>query len=587
MSFGFDFHRFDINRFDEKVFTYTEEELQLLEEVYKKTLKKIIDDGVSVTDSLVIVLHKHLESEATYLIDNILLSRKKGAQDTQGVADVLSLKIKRVIEDHEDVLESFISSFVKRFPEVILLHEVIEKTYKKIVEDGLSLTDSIRADVRSIVTSTALDLIDSLGAIEIEKHDQDVENIVEEVSKRFITSKEDEIENVSDELSKWIISKVPIEDIQASDEVKKDTVKRNYEALSVDDLTEFSASKPLDDVDEVADSYTIDAQLYKEDQIQPLDEIRFDFDTKSYEIIAVSELVQKKFGRNLASEVEKLGDDFDMNINKHHNELHEVQDQHEKGITKVNRTSADVTDHIEAGFVDYGAIVYVNGLKIRVLEGLTIADSTNGRVSTCTFQLVNIEDWLIDVLHMRAEVHVMLFDGNQTEHFGGRISANPVSWRGHAPTMNVEDEDFTATADDFKVNQTYRDMYVHEVVQAMWNEFYEVEIDYDIEESNVRIPEISFYFETLFDATEVLAEQVGWSWYIDWDGGKRTLKFFSPETNVFPDRLGWGHKNVLEDGLQFGRDHKMFNALYLFGGEATSEPLSEKNEADGDRKSVV
>jgi len=222
-------------------------------------------------------------------------------------------------------------------------------------------------------------------------------------------------------------------------------------------------------------------------------------------------------------------------------------------------------------------------LKIRVLEGLTIADSTNGRVSTCTFQLVNIEDWLIDVLHMRAEVHVMLFDGNQTEHFGGRISANPVSWRGHAPTMNVEDEDFTATADDFKVNQTYRDMYVHEVVQAMWNEFYEVEIDYDIEESNVRIPEISFYFETLFDATEVLAEQVGWSWYIDWDGGKRTLKFFSPETNVFPDRLGWGHKNVLEDGLQFGRDHKMFNALYLFGGEATSEPLNEKNEADGER----
>src|SRR5690606_5416794 len=111
--------------------------------------------------------------------------------------------------------------------------------------------------------------------------------------------------------------------------------------------------------------------------------------------------------------------------------------------------------------VDYTAVVYVGGYKIRVQEGLTISDSSNDRVSSCSFVLPNVQDWMLDILRIRAEVHVMLFDGDTTEYFGGRIVSNPVSWRGHSPIMTIEAEDYTATADDYIITQSYQDMFVH------------------------------------------------------------------------------------------------------------------------------
>lgn len=584
MSYGFDFHRFDINKFDEQVFTYNEEELQVLEEVYKKTLKKLIDDGVTVTESLVIVLHKHLESQAMVLLDRIISDVNKAGTDGEEVADSFAMSLQKTIEHNEALIDEFAHSFIKRIPEAELLQEVTEKTTKKVVQDGVSLTDSIRADIYNLISSKALDLLDALGAIDIERPEHDVEAVHEVVSRSFKTGKSDEVESVADKLSKTIISQVPIEDTQTSDKFKIDAVKRNYEALSIDESTEFTAKTGFDDeVDDISDEVFIDTKLDKQDQVEWSDSIIFDLMMRTHEIIEVTEEFKRKFSRGVMSDVYELGDDYVMNIGKHHNEEYSAVDRIRKDISKVHHTVQNIGDQIQTRFVDYGAIVYVNGLKIRVLEGLVIRDSSNDRVSTCSFELVNVEKWVMDALHIMAEVHVMLFDGNKTEHFGGRIVANPVSWRGHAPTMRVEVEDFTATANDFIVNQTYENMYVHELIQAMWDEFYDGEIEYDIEESDKRIPDASFYFETLFDATEIIAEQVGWSWFIDWDGSKKTLRFFSPETNVYPERIGWGMKNVLEEGLEFGRDSEMFNALYFFGGEATSELLNEKNVSDGER----
>lgn len=311
------------------------------------------------------------------------------------------------------------------------------------------------------------------------------------------------------------------------------------------------------------------------------------FDEKSLEIVEQDEVLTgdtlRKISKKSLSDTEGIADRSHRVIKPRKFDVHGVSDKFRFDITAHRKTVQELVDHYNAQIVDYTAIVFVGGYRIRVSEGLTISDSSNDRVSSCTFELPNVQDWMLDILRIRADIRVMLFDGDTTEHFGGRIVANPVSWRGHSPIMTIEAEDYTATADDYQVNQSYRDKYVHEIVYEMWTEFYEDEIEFDIQPSTMKIPIISFNYETLFDAMETLAEQVGWTWFIDWDGSKKTLRFFSPETNVFPQRLGWGERNVLEDGFEFGEDYEMFNALYLFGGEAESLPITEKDVADGER----
>lgn len=311
------------------------------------------------------------------------------------------------------------------------------------------------------------------------------------------------------------------------------------------------------------------------------------FDEKSLEVIEsdvvpADDLIRKTAIKNL-HDSEVMFDDSHRVIKPSRNEIHGVSDSFRFDVKAKRETIQELVDEYNAQIVDYTAVVIVGGYSIRVSEGLTISDSSNDRVSTCSFQIPNVQDWMMDILRIRADIHVMLFDGDTTEHFGGRIVANPVSWRGHSPFMSIEAEDYTATADDYTVNQSYRNKFVHEIVHEMWTEFYDEEIEFDIQPSTMKIPIISFNFETLFDAMETLAEQVGWTWFIDWDGSKKTLRFFSPETNVFPQRLGWGERNVLEDGFEFGEDYEMFNALYLFGGEAESLPITEKDMADGER----
>ena len=95
--------------------------------------------------------------------------------------------------------------------------------------------------------------------------------------------------------------------------------------------------------------------------------------------------------------------------------------------------------------------------------------------------------------------------------------------------------------------------------------------------------DVAFNYETLFDVTEYIVEQLGWIWFIDFDGAQRILKIFPPQSEIYPKVIGQGMLQPLADTPSFSYDEELINAVYLFGGEGISEETSQTEVADGQK----
>jgi hypothetical protein len=229
--------------------------------------------------------------------------------------------------------------------------------------------------------------------------------------------------------------------------------------------------------------------------------------------------------------------------------------------------------------------VFINGVSIPV-NGLNIRHSGNDRVSTATFRIHSPTSEVLNLAKQKAPVNIYLVDGvGNTDYFGGRIVGNPTNARGTITTeMEVTVDDWTAAAQDVYVIESFPENFgtIDEALRYLWSKYYGYSINLDkVAPTAKRMPSMVFNYLTLFDVTERLAQLLGWSWHVEWNGAERVLQFYPPSAAVQPVTLSREARNIVAGTARFGQDVNMANVVYVFGGKGLSNPYTQKIVADG------
>jgi hypothetical protein len=229
--------------------------------------------------------------------------------------------------------------------------------------------------------------------------------------------------------------------------------------------------------------------------------------------------------------------------------------------------------------------VFINGVSIPV-NGLKLRHSGKDRVSTATFRIPSPTEEILSLAKQKAPVNIYLVDGvGNTDYFGGRIVGNPTKARGTITTeMEVTVDDWTAAAQDVYVIESFPEDFgtIDEALIYLWSKYYGYSTNLDkVVKTQKRMPSMVFNYLTLFDVTEKLAQLLGWSWYVEWNGAERVLQFYPPSAAVQPITLSREARNIVAGTARFGQDENMANVLYVFGGKGISNPYTQKIVADG------
>jgi hypothetical protein len=228
--------------------------------------------------------------------------------------------------------------------------------------------------------------------------------------------------------------------------------------------------------------------------------------------------------------------------------------------------------------------VFIQGVSVPVI-GLTITEASEERVGLCAFRIPNPSDEVRALAHIGATVHAYLSDGEgDTITFGGRIVLNPrVSTSTVTTELQIQAHSYTADAQHVLCNQIYRHAKYTDIIKALWGEFYPYDINLSgVQDDNKEAESWAVVWETLFDATERIASLLGWAWHVEWDGGQRRLRFYSPDTIYHPRTLSQANANIVAGTARFGDDEEIVNAVHVVGGEALSDPFTFRTVANGE-----
>jgi hypothetical protein len=245
-----------------------------------------------------------------------------------------------------------------------------------------------------------------------------------------------------------------------------------------------------------------------------------------------------------------------------------------------------VLDRVQGRVMRVLQQVFIQGVQVPV-SGLRVHHSASDRVGTCSFSIPNPSPQVLALARQRAEVRVYLLDGEGTDFFSGRIVGNPVQARGTISTeLQITADDWTAAAQDIFVQEVYTSDSgtLDQIVKRMWGKYFDYPIRLDLvaaTDRNVDLYRINY--SSLFDATEQLAQLLGWVWFVDWDGADLMLRFYPPSSAVAPVTLSRANRNVVANTARFGQDEQIKNSVYVFGGDGRSAPYTERLVADGER----
>ncbi len=297
--------------------------------------------------------------------------------------------------------------------------------------------------------------------------------------------------------------------------------------------------------------------------------------------IDIESLGIKGLSKNDLTEIAAIADEYILTASPNARERPRVLEELVRQVVAKRKTEAVIAEEFEIkkALLPAYTFVGVDGVRVRH-NNLTISDSINDRVSTCSFEVVDPPQNVVDACYFRSPIRVLLIDGETIHYFGGRIRNVTLVSESPIRTIQVEAEDYTAEAADFSVVGEYSGN-VRDVVQSMWNEFYERPFVFAMEETDETIG-VRFNYEQLDKATEYIIEQLGWTWYVDFDGAQRIFRAFPPEFKVYPETLSQQNRNVMARSPQFAPSDDIANAIYLFGGQGISEPINQQIVADGE-----
>lgn len=357
---------------------------------------------------------------------------------------------------------------------------------------------------------------------------------------------------------------------------------RTHSAVGIDgltsqDLIRIEFLKTILDSDDISDQYRAAVAKKVIENLTQTDTFSFNIAKKESEGIDTCDTVIKH-AKKVLSDINLLNDSSHRKPTKHSIEILNIPEDIKFDITVIKKDIAFLSDTVRAQITDLPAIVFVDNMRVRQ-NNLQINDSSNNRISTCSFEIQAPGESTLRACRQRADVKVFVLDGEKVDYFGGRIIQNSLSADGAIKILSITAEDYTAESADYIVTQTYNDT-ITNIIENMWNTYYERPFIAKITPTD-EIVQVSFNYDTLFDATEYLVSLLGWHWYVDFDGRQRVLRVFPPESNLYNKELS--SQNVLANTPKFEEGSDIVNAVYLFGGQGISQPVIEEEVADGEK----
>lgn len=549
-----------------------------------------IDEAVSLSESIMSPLMSRIYSDAVTLSDDLNSQASHLIVDVVTLADLLTNQAQLLKEEDVSLGDSISSKASILKTETLMALDSIAKLIQAIRPDTI-FDSAVFGESPFDISGDIVTLADiCTQELQLSSALTDIVNLLESIKKDIVTQpSEDNTATVSDTVgmktgkgipetvllvdsTEFDVNKVLSEAVSVVEDTVKQIFKVFAENVTLSDvLLQQSLERSSDDVTTLVDllTYILTRIMTVENAIVSLqDSIRMDIEVSKQEAVNI---------------LEALGIDTDKPLPP---DLVGVLD--EKYILAMLRQFdvLGVTDTLEdiRRFTMLNQ-VFIGGTSIPVV-GLAIKDSVTDRVSVCNFTIPDPSPEVLELCRQRIEVNVMLTDGEGiTDYFGGIIKSNPVQSESPITTrIDVEVHDYTSCAYDRKVTEVYLDSdgTLTDILVDMWEKYYDYEIDLSqITKTDKTIPKITFRYQTLFDATETLAQLLGFTWYVDWNGSQRTLKFFPGTDKITGVTFSRANCNVVAGTAKFGQDDRIINKIYIFGGNTLSNDYTHKITANG------
>lgn len=565
--------------------------------------KKQTNDGIPLADAY-ISKPKPILFDSAVVIDG--LARRWDAfteqSDLIGITDATASKTEK---PNSDTIASLVDELIKKSGAVMQDNTGISDSIKhipgKVADDGAPVLDAFAFAVASYLSDTLV-LNDWLAANARKLlADSSAINDMTELVAAFKRQWDETVE-LADQLE-MLLGRTLIDALSLTDAVSSKMGKVYADGIGVYDSTIYEPGKYAMDALALLDSMLRKFGKYLAEALGIADAIGLQPGKQAQDLLAILDQLAARINAVLASTV--YADDLMFwKLAQARNEAVTIAEALGMDVSKLpadmvgaldmimlmpmlrKQETAELTDDVSTKKVVILNQVWINGVSVPVVD-LKISQSVSERVSSCTFSIPNPSPEVLALCQQRAEIKAFLTDGEGVvEFFGGRLKANPIQTQNAITTrLDVTALDYADAANDILVSEIYEHetgVVITDVVHDIWGKYAPYSISLSgVVASTKTIPYIAFKFDTLFDATEYLAQLLGWSWYVDWDGSERTLHFYPPEMALKDITFSRANCNVVAGSAKFGQNDKIYNRIYVLGGTTLSGTVTYKIVADG------
>ncbi|MFD3158690.1 hypothetical protein ACFIJ5_17920 (plasmid) [Haloimpatiens sp. FM7330] len=214
MPYGFNYYKFDVNRFDEKKNSLNPSDIIKLSEIYKKTIEKLQKDNIVINDKTVDKVYKNLK-------------------EIVNIADKNYISLNKVLNEKEIISESIVNNIKKYLDTDIKVNDYIANNSHKTLKDKSNISDTLTRKIKPNFKDKLN--IEEKDIFNVHHKNNTNINVADSETKNFGKLSKD-ITSVSD-TSNRIIKPHPM-DLLNIEEIKKFSVghKKNTNINIADDV---------------------------------------------------------------------------------------------------------------------------------------------------------------------------------------------------------------------------------------------------------------------------------------------------------------------------------------------------------------
>ena len=208
-------------------------------------------------------------------------------------------------------------------------------------------------------------------------------------------------------------------------------------------------------------------------------------------------------------------------------------------------------------------------------------DNLNSRIDTCSFSTSQYGTMTWKPV---AGDEVEVLDGASIIFAGVIIRVTADVEDGKIQNYEVKCKDWTHYLDKKLVVERYTSQTVAQIITSMIGTYASGFTDTNVV-CDIDIDSIAFNYITISQAIQMLAEQVNYCWYVDYD---KDIHFFAKNTNSAPFDLTDDNGKYLFKSLYIRDDlSQLRNKVIVRGGEKIGSSRSETFKGDGTKKTFA